>query len=101
MYPTIPVHAPLTFTLADSRDRRSLAQCIYRIDPPEWRDYKGTPSDAAAALARRLESFAAIDPVVPVKAPQKQSGPICPETLDLRNPPPSPTFCPETREPLS
>ncbi len=101
MHPTIPVHAPLTFTLIDGRDRRSLAQCIYRIDPPEGRDYKSPPADAAAALARRLERFAAIDPVVPVIKIQEEIGSIFPGTLDLRIPPPSPNFGLETREPLS
>ena len=101
MHPTIPVHAPLTFTLMDRSNGRSLAQCIYRIDPPEGRDYNSPPADAAAALARRLERFAAIEPVVPVIAPQEEISPIFPGTLDLRIPPPSPNFGLETREPLS
>ena len=44
MHPTIPVHAPLTFTLIDRRNGRSLGQCAYRIDPPEGREYKGRPA---------------------------------------------------------
>ena len=90
MHPTIPVHSPLTFTLIDRRNGRSLGQCAYRIEPPEGREYKGRPVDAAEALARRLERFEVIDPVVPVTMPEEEINPIFPGTLDLRIPPPGP-----------
>jgi len=86
MHPTIPVHSPLTFTLMDRRNGSSLGQCAYRIDPPEGREYKGRPVDADEALARRLERFEVIDPVVPVRMPEEEVNPIFPGTLDLRIP---------------
>ena len=88
MHPTIPVHSPLTFTLIDRRNQRSLGQCVYRIEPPEGREYSGRPVDAAEALARRLERFEVVDPMVPVRIPEEESNPIFPGTLDLRIPPP-------------
>jgi uncharacterized protein (DUF2126 family)/transglutaminase-like putative cysteine protease len=91
MHPTIPVHSPLTFTLIDRRNGRSLAQCAYRVEPPEGREYKGRPADASEALARRLERFETIDPAVPVKMPEEEINPIFPGTLDLRVPPPAPS----------
>jgi len=101
MHPTIPVHSPLTFTLIDRRNGRSLAQCIYRIEPPEGRVYESRPADAAAALARRLERFAVIESIVPVTVPQEEINPSFPGTLDMRIPPPSPNLRLETREPMS
>jgi uncharacterized protein (DUF2126 family)/transglutaminase-like putative cysteine protease len=90
MHPTIPVHSPLTFTFIDRRTGRSTAQCVYRIEPPEGRDYKGRPVDAAEALARRLERFEVIDSVVPVPIPEEEVNPVFPGTLDLRIPSTSP-----------
>jgi uncharacterized protein (DUF2126 family) len=100
MHPTIPVHSPLTFTLIDRHDGRSIGQCAYRIEPPEGREYKGIPADADEALARRLERFDVIDPVVPVAVPDEETNPIFPGTLDLRILPSSRSVRIETREPL-
>jgi uncharacterized protein (DUF2126 family) len=98
MHPTIPVHSPLTFTLIDCRNQRSLGQCVYRIEPPEGRENKGRPVDATEALARRLERFEVVDPIAPVPIPKEESNPIFPGTLDLRIPPPSPSLRIETQE---
>ena len=97
MHPTIPVHSPLTFTLIDRRNQRSLGQFVYRIEPPEGREYSGRPVDAAEALARRLERFEVVDPIVPVPIPEEESNPIFPGTLDLRIPPPRPSVRIETQ----
>jgi len=91
MHPTIPVHSPLTFTLIDRRNQRSLGQCVYRIEPPDGREYNGRPVDATEALARQLERFEVVDPIVPVSIPDEESSPIFPGTLDLRIPLPSPS----------
>ncbi len=98
MHPTIPVHSPLTFTLIDRRNQRSLGQCVYRIEPPEGREYKSRPVDAIEALARRLERFEVVDPITPVPIPWEESNPIFLGTLDLRIPPPSPSVRIETQE---
>jgi uncharacterized protein (DUF2126 family) len=92
------VHSPLTFTLIDRRNGRSLAQCVYRIEPPEGREYRGRPVDAAEALARRLERFEVVDPAVPVPMPEEEINPIFPGTLDLRIPPPAPSVRIGTQE---
>jgi uncharacterized protein (DUF2126 family) len=98
MHPTIPVHSPLTFTLIDQRDGRSIAQCSYRIDPPAEREYKGRPADASEAEARRLERFSIIDPIVAVTTPEEEINPIFPGTLDMRIPSRTPSAHIETRE---
>ena len=98
MHPTIPVHSPLTFTLINRRNGRSLAQCAYRIEPPEGRAYKGRPVDAAEALARRLERFEVIDQVVSVTMPEEEVNPDFPGTLDLRIPRTGPGTRSETQE---
>lgn len=98
MHPTIPVHSPLTFTLIDLRDGRSIGQCAYRIDPPEGREYKGRPANAAEAEARRLERFEVVNSIAPVTIPEEEINPIFPGTLDLRIPPRSPSARIETRE---
>jgi uncharacterized protein (DUF2126 family)/transglutaminase-like putative cysteine protease len=91
LHPTIPVHAPLTFTLIDRLNGRSLAQCVYRVAPPPDREYSGRPASAAEALARRLERFEVINSIEPVLTPEEEMNPIFPGTLDLRIPPPVPS----------
>ena len=91
MHPTIPVHSPLTFTLIDQRSQRSLAQCAYRVQPPDGREYACRPVDADEALARRLERFEIIRPVVQVTMPDEEINSTFPGTLDLRIPAPGPS----------
>ena len=100
LHPTIPVHAPLTFTLIDRFNGRPLGQCIYRVEPPEGRKYSGRPASAAEALTRRLERFEVINPTDPVITPEEEMNPIFPGTLDLRIPPPDPGVRVKTPEPL-
>jgi uncharacterized protein (DUF2126 family) len=90
MHPTIPVHSPLTFTLIDRRSQRSIAQCAYRVQPPDGREYACRPVDADEALTRRLERFEIIRPVVQVTMPDEEINPTFPGTLDLRIPAPTP-----------
>ncbi len=89
MHPTIPVHAPLTFTLIDRFNGRSLGQCVYRVAPPPGSEYSGRPASAAEALARRLERFEVINSIEPVITPEEEMNPIFPGTLDLRIPTPA------------
>jgi uncharacterized protein (DUF2126 family) len=100
LHPTIAVHAPLTFTLIDRLNGRSLGQCVYRVAPPPGREYSGRPASAAEALARRLERFEVINSIDPVITLEEEVNPIFPGTLDLRIPPPSPSVRVETPEPL-
>ena len=100
MHPTIPVHSPLTFTLMDRRNGRSLAQCAYRVDSPEEREYSSRPLNAEEALARRLERFEIICPVVPSSIPAEEINPTFPGTLDLRIPAHGPGMSVQTTESL-
>ena len=53
--------------------------------PPDGRTYKGRPVDAMEAEGRRLERFRS--PVIkngPMAAPEEETNPIFPGTLDLR-----------------
>jgi uncharacterized protein (DUF2126 family)/transglutaminase-like putative cysteine protease len=98
MHPTVPVHSPLTFTLIDRPAARSIAQCVYQIEPPDGRDYAGKPANAAEALARRLERFQVVDPLESVPIPGEELNPVFPGTLDLRIPRPGSGISVETRE---
>jgi uncharacterized protein (DUF2126 family) len=89
LHPTIPVHSPLSFALIDRRNGRTVGQCVYRIEPPEGREYRGRPVDAAEATARKLERFEVIDPNLPLTMPEEEMNPVFPGTLDLRIPPPA------------
>ena len=100
LHPTVPVHSPLTFTLIDRLTARPIAQCVYRIEPPEGREYAGRPANIAEALARRLERFEVSSSVIPVSLPAEESNPVFPGTLDLRIPPPGPDDRVEALEPL-
>jgi uncharacterized protein (DUF2126 family) len=93
LHPTVPVHAPLVFNLIDRLKERSIGQCTYHVDPPDGKIYPGRPADAAEAEKRRRERFetrsqAGGGAVVPMAAPEDESNPIFPTTLDLRVPPP-------------
>lgn len=100
LHPTIPVHAPLTFTLIDRFSGRSLGQCVYRVGPPEGREYSGRPASAEEALVRRLERFEVINRLDPVITPAEEMNPIFPGTLDLRIPLPGHSAGDEKPEPL-
>jgi uncharacterized protein (DUF2126 family) len=95
LHPTIAVHAPLVFEIIDGWNERSIAQCTYRVGPPEDRQYSSRPANATEAEQRRRERFHVSDPAPgPVTAPQEENNPIFPMTLDLR----LPTSGPETHE---
>ena len=78
----------------------SLGQCVYRIGPPEGREYKGRPADACEALTRRVERFEVIDPADPVSMPEVEVNRIFPGTLDLRIPSTRHSVRSEAPEPL-
>jgi uncharacterized protein (DUF2126 family) len=88
LHPTIPVHAPLVFNLIDRFNERSIGQCTYYVAPPDGRLYTNRPKDAAEAAQRRQERFQVNgSATVPMKAPEEESNPVFPWTLDLRLPP--------------
>ena len=91
LHPTIPVHAPLVFDIIDRWKERSIGRCIYHVGPPDSRTYTARPLNAKEAEDRRMERFQKCDPVLgTMAAPEEETNPIFPMTLDLRLPAPEP-----------
>ncbi len=85
LHPTIPVHTPLVFDIIDRWKERSIGRCTYHAGPPDSRQYTARPANAREAEERRLERFQGPGHTVgPMTAPEQESDPIFPLTLDLR-----------------
>jgi uncharacterized protein (DUF2126 family) len=89
LHPTIPVQAPLIFDMIDRWKERSIGRCTYHVGSPDGRPYTGRPLNATEAADRRRQRFQILEPATgPIAAPQEESNPIFPMTLDLRLLPP-------------
>jgi len=89
LHPTIPVHAPLIFDIIDSWRERSIGRCAYHVGSPDGRAYTARPVNATEAANRRRQRFQKSDPTPALMtAPEEETNPIFPMTLDLRFPPP-------------
>jgi uncharacterized protein (DUF2126 family)/transglutaminase-like putative cysteine protease len=85
LHPTIPVHAPLIFDIIDRWKERSIARCAYHVGAPDGRAYKARPVNATEAADRRRQRFQESDPTPGlIAAPEKETNPTFPMTLDLR-----------------
>jgi len=89
LHPTIPVHAPLIFDIIDRWKERSIGRCAYHVGSPDGRAYTSRPVNATEAANRRRQRFQESDPTPGLMAaPEKETNPIFPMTLDLRLVPP-------------
>ncbi len=89
LHPTIPVHAPLVFDIADLWNERSIGGCTYYVAHPDGRWYSARPANAAEAESRRQERFNSSGPTSgPIDGPEEAQNPSLPMTLDLRWPAP-------------
>jgi uncharacterized protein (DUF2126 family) len=89
LHPTVPVHAPLVFTLIDCWGGSSIGECSYHVLPPDGRLYPARPANPAEAEARRTERFqVGSAESTPMAVPEDETNPMFPLTLDLRRQPP-------------
>jgi uncharacterized protein (DUF2126 family)/transglutaminase-like putative cysteine protease len=89
LHPTIPVHAPLVFDIIDLWKERSIGRCTHHAGPPDGRMYTARPVNATEAEGRRLERFQTSGQTQNLMvAPEEETNPIFPMTLDLRIPGP-------------
>jgi len=85
LHPTIPVHTPLVFDIIDRWKERSIGRCTYHTGPADGRKYTTRPANATEAEDRRRERFQESDHTLrPMAAPERESNPAFPVTLDLR-----------------
>jgi uncharacterized protein (DUF2126 family)/transglutaminase-like putative cysteine protease len=87
LHPTVPVHSPLVFNVIDRLRGCSIAECTYHTAAPDGRQYPGLPVNAAEAASRRQERFQVAPAAhIPMLAPEQETNPLFPMTLDMRLP---------------
>ena len=90
LHPTIPVHAPLIFDIIDRWKGHSIARCAYHVGSADGRAYTARPVNATEAEDRRRKRFQISGPPPGLMAaPEEETNPIFPMTLDLRFPAPA------------
>jgi len=86
LHPTISVQAPLVFDIIDLWNERAIGRCTYHSDAPDRPTYAARPANALEAESRRQERFQKSENTPDqVAAPEEETNPIFPMTLDLRS----------------
>jgi len=83
LHPTIPVHAPLAFTIYDKTTQKYVAGITYHVAHPGGRSYDTYPVNSYEAESRRLSRFEA-QAKYPKHPPKVFTNPMNSHTLDLR-----------------